>query len=93
MAAGDVISSINSLTNASSLVIQPAAGVEWVIHNIHHAKECALTLTNGTLVGTMALFNGYNIETNLQLHLTNSVYLSLSTNSAQIVGYDGVVTK
>ena len=93
MAAGDAITNITSVTNASSFVIQATSGQEWVIHNIHHAKDCALLWTNGTLIGTMSILFGSNIETNLQLHITNSVYIALHSNSAHIVGYDGVVTK
>lgn len=93
MAAGDALTNITSVTNASSFVIQAAAGQEWVIHTIHHTKECALLWTNGTITGTMAILTGYNAEQNLTFHVTNSVYLALHSNSAQIVGYDGMVTK
>lgn len=93
MAQGDALTNITSVTNASSFVIQAIAGQEWVIHNIHHTKDCALLWTNGTLIGTTSILAGYNIETNLQFHVTNSVYIALHSNSAQIVGYDGMVTK
>ena len=93
MAAGDAITNITSVTNASSFVIQASSGQEWVIHNIHHTKECALLWTNGTLIGTVSILSGYNIETNLQIHLTNSTYIALHSNSAHIVGYDGIVTR
>jgi hypothetical protein len=93
MAIGDTLTNITSVTNASSFLIQATSGQEWVIHNIYHTKECALLWTNGTLIGTMSVLAGYNIETNLQIHVTNSVYVALHSNSGHIVGYDGMVTK
>ena len=93
MAAGDALTNITSVTNASSFVIQATAGQEWVIHNIYHSRECALLWTNGTLTGTMSILSGYNVETNLQFHVTNSVFIALHINSACVVGYDGMVTK
>lgn len=92
MAAGNIVSNITSVTNASTFAIQANSGEEWVIHNIFHTKDCGLLLYNGTLVGTMSLLTGYNIEANLQFHVTNSIYLLLSCASAQIVGFDGVRT-
>lgn len=93
MAQGEALTNITSVTNASSFVIQAASGQDWVIHNIHHTKECALLWTNGTLIGTMSILSGYNVEANLQIHVTNSTYIALHSNSAQIVGYDGVQTR
>jgi hypothetical protein len=93
MAQGDALTNITSVTNASSFVIQASSGQEWVIHNLYHTKDCALLWTNGTLIGTMSILNGFNNETNLQIHVTNSTYLAIHSNSSQIVGYDGMVTK
>lgn len=93
MAAGDALTYIESVTNAASIVIRPNSGFDWIIHNIYHTKDCALLWTNGTVVGTVSILSGYNVETNLQIHLTNSTFVSIHCNSAQVVGYDGVVTR
>ena len=94
MAVGDVVSAVVSLTNAASYYIQPTSGNEWVIHNIYHPRNIDLRwFNNGVLVGSVGILTGPNIQTNLQFHLTNSIFVVIGCNSAQVIGYDGVVTK
>jgi len=96
MALGDVISFIGSVTAAGSVVAQPPAGTEWVIHNIWHADDLFPRFVSSGgffFIASIAPFLGANVETNLQFHLTNSVYLAFGANSAQQFGYDGIVTK
>lgn len=96
MAVGNVVSNITSVTNASSMFIQPSSGQEWVIHNIYHTKDIGLVWTTsnaaGPFVSTVNVFSGNNVEMRLQFHVTNSIFLALACLSAQIVGYDGVRT-
>lgn len=92
MAVGNIVSNVTSMTNASSYLIQAGSGQDWVIHNIYHTNDVGLLWTNSTITGTMSVLAGMNIETNLQFHVTASVFIVLNINSAMIVGYDGVRT-
>lgn len=93
MALGDTISAITSLTDAASYYIQPNSGAEWVLHNIYHGGDIDIRWSNITLTASLLSVAGPNMETNLQAHLTNSIFIVLGCNSAQIVGYDGIAIK
>lgn len=98
MAVGDTKSAVVSLTNAASYFIQPPAGEEWILHNIWHSRPLYPSLaTSGGgglfIVSSVSVMDGGNWETRLVAHLTNSVFLILNTNSAQVIGYDGIQSK
>jgi len=94
MALGDVQSTIASVANNSFLNVQPGAGVEWVIHNFHHAGGAELQFFDGT--------NFILLDTDTEggvwsgaFHVTNLVYYRVKNTSGGTVnlGYDGVQTK
>lgn len=95
MALGDALSFIGSITAAGSVVVQPPAGAEWVIHNIWHGDDLypRWTSSGGFFVCSVRPFLGADFETNHQIHLTNSVFLAFGSNSGQTFGYDGMATK
>jgi hypothetical protein len=95
MAAGDVKSDLQAVSNGGNLVIQPPSGEEWVIHNIYYSQPVTFQImrspntisfdsdsTNGARLGTV-------------FHLTNGQYLRILNNYAGTnnIGYDGVQTK
>lgn len=94
MAVGDVVSAVVSLTNASTYYIQATSGQDWVVHNVYHARNITLNwFNNGVIVGSMGTLDGPNIETNLQFHVNNSLFVVIAADSAQVVGYDGIQTR
>lgn len=96
MAVGDTYSFISSITAAGSVLIQPSAGTEIVVHNVWHGDDLyPRFVSSGTFfsVSSLPAFLGANVETNLQFHLTNSVFLAFGSNSAQTFGLDGIYTK
>lgn len=95
MAVGDVFSGLSSVASNSYLVIQPASGVEAVVHNIYHASDAQLELYDGTNSLVFDVHYGAGGWLGFFFHVTNSRYLrvkNLSSSSA-LIGYDGIVTK
>jgi len=95
MAAGDVVSNIASTAASAFLDMQPASGVEWVIHNISYEGDIELYFYDGT--------NSIKVDSDLgagsmrreALHCTNSKYYRVKNiaATAKLLGYDGVQTK
>ena len=92
----------NEVSGTSSLVgsgqnydIRPAAGEEWIIHNIYFNKGIRIFMYNGTNQVPLRVFAHGWLWDWLCFHLTNSRYIRLTTIRAgtTIVGYDGVQSK
>ena len=95
MARGDAVGDISSVNAAAVLTIQPAAGVEWIIHNIFHEAEVELYVvksTNELLFDDAATKGSWSAHF---FHLTDTQYLKVkNTNAAaKLIGYDGIVSK
>lgn len=97
MAVGDTISQVRSLTNASSYIVQPPAGSEWIVHNIWHDRPLYATLAASIsglfFCGSIQMTPSAGADTFPAIHLTNSIFLVLNTNSAQVIAWDGIVSK
>jgi uncharacterized protein YigE (DUF2233 family) len=99
MAVGDVVSAIVSASSGGRVSIQPAAGVEWVIHNVWAGSTVAsfdLEFFDGANVLTaLSSQTGPIIVSNLQLHANNAVYPRILNNDSgtRLFAYDGVQTK
>jgi len=97
MAVGDVVANIVSVAAGGSIVIQPAAGVEWLITNIYIPDgntSLELYKTDGTTDIKILSLNGSLL--NYNFYLTNTYYLKIvntDTANAYSVGYDGVQTR
>lgn len=95
MALGDTTTDQQSIANGARLTIRPAAGVEWVIHNLYFGGDCNIhrVITGADL--TFDSDTGAGARLAYVWHVTNDVYLELENTSggASIMGYDGVVTK
>ena len=94
MAKGDVTSGLSSVADASSLTIQPASGIEWVVHNIYHGGSVTVEKTDGTNNVTLASPDSDGALSKYAWHVTNSEYVVVTNTSggSVIIGYDGVVT-
>lgn len=94
MAAGDVVSGISSVAAAGVLLLQPGAGVEWVVHNLYYAAAVDVYFTDGT---NHLKFDsdGAGARIGTVFHCTNARYLRLVNTSAgtALYGYDGIQTK
>jgi hypothetical protein len=95
MAVGDVVSDIQSIASGSYLDIQPAAGVEWVIHNIYHASDVQLEFYDGTNSLIFDTDTGAGVYAKYAFHVNNTrrIRVKNTSASAQLIGYDGVQTK
>lgn len=95
MAVGDVVSDLQSIATGAYLTIQPAANIEWVIHNIYFDADVTIEFYNGTnsLIFATKLSGGS--LSYYDFHLNNTRYLRVkNTNAAsKLIGYDGIVTK
>jgi hypothetical protein len=95
MAKGDTVASVSSVNAAATKIIQPGAGIEWIIHNIYHEAEVELYVVEST---NELLFDDAAAKGSLSayfFHLTNTHYLKVkNTNAgAKLIGYDGIVSK
>lgn len=95
MAAGDVKSALTSTAAGAYLDIQPSAGEEWVVHNIHHGADAELYFSDGSNQVKAATDAAEGSWFGQFIHVTNSLYLRVkNTNVAsKYLGYDGVQTK
>ena len=95
MAVGDVFSGLQSIAAGAYLDIQPAVGVEAVIHNIYHASDVQLELYDGTNSLIFDTDAGAGVYAKYSFHVTNSICIRVknTTASAQLIGFDGVQTK
>jgi hypothetical protein len=95
MAVGDVFSGISSIAAAGFLDIQPAAGVEVVIHNIYHESDIQLEFYDGTNSVIFDTDPGAGIYAKYAFHVTNAKRIRVKNTAAaaKLIGYDGVQTK
>jgi hypothetical protein len=96
MAIGDaVVIASTSVIDDAFLTIQPASGVEWIIHNIYIPPTAAVELyaTDGTNDILMDLNQGGYMG--YFFHLTNAQYMKVKNVSGGTVymKYDGIVSK
>jgi hypothetical protein len=95
MAAGDVFNQgVTSTAVNAYFNIQPAAGVEVVIHNISHSDSAELEFFDGTTAVTVDVSAGAGTWMGMFLHCTNAKYYRVkSTAAGNNVCCDGIVTK
>ena len=95
MAVGDVFSGLASIAATGYLDIQPAAGVEVVIHNIYHDGDIQLEFYDGTNSLIFDTEAGAGIYAKYAFHVTNTIRIRVKNTAAaaQLIGYCGVQTK
>jgi hypothetical protein len=95
MARGDVTSALQSLAASAVLTIQPAAGVEWVIHDLYFGAACDVKFTNGTDSITIESPTAAGQRNNRAHHATSTRYFTITNTSGgtAVFGYDGVITR
>ena len=95
MAVGDVFSGLSSIAAAAYLDIQPAVGVEVVIHNIYHDGDIQLEFYDGTNSLIFDTDVGVGVYARFAFHVTNTIRIRVKNTAAaaQLIGYCGVQTK
>lgn len=96
MAAGDVVNAISSVATNGVLDIRPAAGVEWVIHNVYYANGTVeFYYTDGVNVLKFDSDTTSGARLGACFHATNTNWLQIKNlNAASVlIGYDGMQTK
>ena len=95
MAVGDVFSGLSSIAAAGYLDIQPAVGVEAVIHNIYHDGDIQLEFYDGTNSLIFDTDVGTGVYARFAFHVTNArrIRVKNTAAAAQLIGYDGIQSK
>jgi len=95
MAVGAAVQGLVSKAQNEFLDMQPGAGIEWIIHNIYHENNIELYIYDGTNQIKIDSDSGYGAMYGLCIHCTNTKYLRIKSTyaSAQLIGYDGIITK
>ena len=96
MAKGDAVGTTTSIAAGISKIIQPAAGIEWVVHNVYHGGAANIYITDdGVDTLLFASSGGKGSWSAYFFHLTNGHYLKVKNieSSAKLMSYDGVVSK
>jgi hypothetical protein len=94
MAVGDVVSDLQSKTTGLFLDIQPAAGVEWVIHNLYWNANVTIEFFDGTNSIVFDSPRGPGTLAKFQFHVNNIRRIRVKADGATtLIGWDGVQTK
>lgn len=95
MAVGDVVADIQSIAAAAYLDIQPASGVELVIHNVYHEFDVELHRYDGVNDLIFDTETGAGVYAKYAFHCNNTDRIRVkNTNAAaKLIGYCGVQTK
>lgn len=96
MAAGDVFNQgVSAVAQNAFFSMQPAAGVEAVIHNISHSTDAVLEFYDGVTAVTVDTQIGNGSWMGMFLHCTNSKYYRVKNTDAvsNNICCDGVQTK
>lgn len=94
MTIGDVASDQQLIASGARLIIRPAAGVEWVVHNLYYGAAMAIHRTDGANDLIYDTDTGVGARLGYAWHLTNAIYLELENTSGgdSILGYDGIIS-
>lgn len=96
MAAGEVFNQgITTVSVGGYFTIQPASGVEVVIHNISHSTDAILEFYDGTNYITVDSHSGNGAWMGMFLHCTSSKYYRVKNSNgsiANLIACDGVRT-
>lgn len=96
MAQGDVANGISAaVADDGYMTIQPAAGVEIVVHHIYHEGDIEIETYNGA---TSVVFDSQDGPAPYccdSFHATNALYFRVKNvhGTAQDMSWDGLVTK
>ena len=95
MAAGQVIGTVQSVATGAFLDLRPAAGIEWVVQNIHHAAGAEVYHITGSVSVRFMSDTGEGSWQGLVFRCSNAVYYRVKNTDAatKVISYDGLQTK
>lgn len=94
MAAGDIVNGISSINSGSYLALQPAAGTEWIIHNISFNGAIEIYFYDGSNEILVDSDGAAGARQCMMYHCNNTRYYRVKAISAtRLIGYDGIITK
>jgi hypothetical protein len=95
MASGDAVNGLESVNDSAFITIQPAAGVEWIIHNLFVPDGESVDVYLTGSAGSILIMSVVTSLFQHNFHLTNTQYLTMQNVSGGILllGYDGIVVK
>ena len=95
MAVGDVVTTLQTIADTADLLIQPAPGVEWIIHNLYFSGAVEVYKDDGLLDVLFDSDASAGARLGYVWHVTNGTYLKIRNASGfnAVLGYDGIVTK
>jgi hypothetical protein len=96
MTVGDaVVVASTSVANNAYLTIQPGAGAEWIIHNIHAPSTAAIELYVTDGANDILTDSNTGGWLGYYIHLTNAQYLKVKNVSGGTIymKYDGIISK
>ena len=96
MPKGDAVGTTTSIAAGVSKIIQPASGIEWIIHNVYHEGAANIYITDdGGVTLLFASSGGKGSWSATFFHLRNNHYLKVmnTESSAKLISYDGIVSK
>lgn len=96
MAVGDVVTGLSSVAASGVLDIRPAAGVEWVIHNVYYSQGTVeFYKTDGTNLLRFDTDTSQGARLGAVFHCTNAQWIQVknTAGTATLIGYDGKQTK
>src|SRR5689334_4633528 len=97
MAIGDKFIGLEEVADGAYLDIQPASGVEAVIHNIYYDGPVSVALTDGTLTLAYDSDTAAGAREGYVGHVTEGIWLRVTNTSGDSstirIGFSGVVTK
>lgn len=94
MAAGSVVTNLESVADNAYLTIQPADGDEWVINNLYYAGAVEIYRYDGTnsILIDSPTAAGALLSCNLRCTYGDYVRVKNVSGDAAILGYDGIMT-
>jgi len=89
------VSEITSLSQNSTLAIQPSSGVEWCIQNLFWGQDVELYFSDGTNTIKFDTDTGAGGRLGCVFPVTNAHYIVLKNVNASTAnfGYSGVITR
>ena len=95
MAIGSAVQGLSVIAAGGSLIIQPPAPDEWIIHNIYFENLVELYITNGANSFLVDAGSGRGRFSYEVLHATNSIYFTVKNiaTASKLIAYDGVRSK
>lgn len=96
MTVGDVVSGHISIIAGGTEIVQPASGVEFVIHNVYVPRGSNVLVYKTDGITDVLIEQLSSPMLSFNVHVTNDVFVKIVNGddvNSVLVSYDGIVTK